>query len=319
MTSAFITGGTGFVGRQVIAALKELKTYSLTMTVRDPASFFCEDVKVASLPDLADPDSWSFSLRDIDVVVHSAARVHIMKDSSSDPLHEYRQANVNGTLNLANRAAAAGVKRFIYVSSIKVNGEQNLEGVPFTPNGEFSPVDPYAVSKWEAEQALIQLSQRTKMEVVIIRPVLVYGPSVKANFRSMMKWLHKGIPLPLGAINNKRSLVSIDNLVDFIVTCINHPAAANEIFLVSDGEDLSTTELLQRMAMALNVPARLLPVHPIVLEFSAALLGRRAIAQRLCNSLQVDISKNLNLLGWTPPVSVDEALRKTAADFLGAL
>lgn len=320
MTSVFITGGTGFVGGQIVEALKKRKAFSLTMAVRRADSVSLGGgVGIVSLPDLADPSAWRFSLQGVDVVIHAAARVHVMRDRSSDPLDDYRRANVNGTMNLARRAAEAGVKRFIYVSSVKVNGERTLQSAPFLPDGNFHPVDPYGISKWEAEQALMDLSRKTQMEVVIVRPVLVYGPGVKANFLSMMRWLQKGIPLPLGAINNKRSLVALDNLVDFIITCIEHPAAAHETFLVSDGEDLSTTELLQRMAAALNMPARLLPIPPVLLKCSAGLLGKSIIAQRLCDSLQVDISKNRELLGWYPPVSVDDALKKTASHFLEKL
>ncbi len=238
-----------------------------------------------------------------------------MDDQAKDPLAEFRAVNVAGTLNLARQAVSAGVKRFVFISSIKVNGEGTASGKPYTADDTPMPVDPYGISKLEAEQGLQALSQETGMEVVIIRPVLVYGPGVKANFRSMMSWLRKGIPLPLGATGNKRSLVAVDNLVDLIATCIDHPAAANQTFLVSDGEDLSTTQLLQRMGKALGRPARLLPVPASLLQAGAAMLGKRAIAQRLCGSLQVDIGKTRELLGWAPPVSVDDALRKTARAF----
>lgn len=238
-----------------------------------------------------------------------------MNDTADDPLVEFRKANVDGTLSLARQAAAAGVQRFIFISSIKVNGEGTELGYPYRADDTPAPQDPYGVSKMEAEQGLRALAAETGMEVVIIRPVLVYGPGVKANFRSMMSWLRKGIPLPLGATGNKRSLVAVDNLVDLIATCIDHPAAANQTFLVSDGEDLSTTQLLQRMGSALGRPARLLPVPASLLQAGAAMLGRRAIAQRLCGSLQVDICKTRERLAWAPPVSVDDALRKTARAF----
>ncbi|TWC75324.1 nucleoside-diphosphate-sugar epimerase [Pseudomonas sp. SJZ103] len=254
-------------------------------------------------------------LSGVDILVHCAARVHVMSDASSDPLTEYRKINVAGTLKLAEQAAQAGVKRFVFISSIKVNGERTRLGQPYTADDVPSPGDPYGVSKMEAEQQLRLLAQSTGMEVVVIRPVLVYGPGVKANFRSMMSWLNKGVVLPLGAIGNKRSLVALDNLVDLIVTCMTHPAAAGQTFLASDGEDLSTTELLRCMGAALGKPARLLPVPAMLLEWGAALIGRKSIGQRLCGSLQVDITKARDLLGWVPPTSVSEALKKTAASF----
>jgi len=239
-----------------------------------------------------------------------------MNDDTADPLREFRRINVDGTLQLARQAAEAGVKRFVFISSIKVNGESTVPGQPFTAAQAPAPIDPYGVSKWEAEQQLRKLSAETGMEVVIIRPALVYGPGVKANFLNMMKWLYKGVPLPLGAIHNKRSLVALDNLVDLIVTCIDHPRAANQTFLVSDGEDLSTTELLQRTSRALGKLPRLLAVPAWMLETAAKILGKQSIAQRLLGSLQVDIAHTRETLGWTPPVSVDAALRKTAQHFL---
>lgn len=255
-------------------------------------------------------------MKGVDVVIHCAARVHVMHDQAVDPLIEFRKVNLAGTLNLARQAAAAGVQRFVFISSIKVNGEGTAPGMPYHADDAVTPLDAYGISKHEAEQGLLALAAETGMEVVIIRPVLVYGPGVKANFLNMMSWLYKGIPLPFGAIYNKRSLVALDNLVDLIVTCIDHPAAANQVFLVSDGDDLSTTDLLRRMGRALGKPARLIPIPSKWLEFGARLLGKQALAQRLCGSLQVDISKTRELLGWTPPVSVDEGLRKTAEYFL---
>lgn len=271
---------------------------------------------VVEIGELAADSDWSAALDRADVVIHAAARVHVMNDAASDPLAEFRRVNVEGTLALARQAADAGVRRFVFISSIKVNGESTDPERPYRADDIPAPVDPYGISKEEAEQKLRVLALECGMEVVIIRPPLVYGPGVKANFQSMMNWLSRGIPLPLGAIRNRRSLVALDNLVDLIVICIDHPGAANQIFLVSDGEDLSTTELLQRMGRALGKPARLLPLPMSLLDFAARLLGKASIAQRLCGSLQVDISKTRELLGWEPPVSVDEALAKTAHHFL---
>jgi nucleoside-diphosphate-sugar epimerase len=258
---------------------------------------------------------WQHVLTGGEVVVHLAARVHVMADKSSDPVHEYRNTNVEGTLNLAQQAATAGVRRFVFVSSIKVNGEATKTGHSFSADDSPAPLDPYGVSKMEAELGLREIAAKTGMEVVIIRPPLVYGPGVKANFQTMVRWLSRGVPLPLGAINNKRSLVALDNLVDLIVTCISHPAAANQTFLVSDGEDLSTTQLLRRMGQAMGKSVRLIPVPPALLKAGAALVGKPELAQRLCGSLQVDISKTRQLLGWNPPITVDEGLRRAAEGF----
>lgn len=309
----FVTGASGFVGRGLVSRLAAQG--SLKVSLRQISGGFPESVEVVQAELVPDQD-WSTSLAGVDVVIHCAARVHVMSEQSEDPLAEFRKVNVKGTLNLAGQAAVAGVKRFIFVSSVKVNGEGTGFGRSFKANDVAAPLDPYGISKLEAEQGLRVLAAETGMEVVIIRPVLVYGPGVKANFLSMMRWLNKGVPLPFGAIYNKRSLVALDNLVDLIVTCIDHPAAANQTFLVSDGADLSTSELLGKMATALGKPARLLPVPSWLLEQGAKLLGKQALAQRLCGSLQVDISKTRELLNWTPPVSVEDALRKTASHFL---
>jgi UDP-glucose 4-epimerase len=243
----------------------------------------------------------------------------VTNDAAFDPLTAYRLINVAGTLNLAEQAAAAGVQRFVFISSIKVNGEGTDPGTFYSATDDPSPIDPYGVSKLEAEVGLRKLAQLSGLEVVIIRPPLVYGPGVKANFFRMMRWVYRGLPLPLGAIHNRRSFVGIDNLVDLIMICASGTRAANETFLVSDGEDLSTTDLLRRLGQALNRPARLLPVPCGLLQAGAALLGRYDVAQRLCGSLQVDISKTRSLLAWSPAVSVDRTLRNTAEHFLRTL
>jgi nucleoside-diphosphate-sugar epimerase len=240
-----------------------------------------------------------------------------MDEDSSEPLEEFREVNTYGTLNLAQQAADAGVKRFIFISTIKVNGESTELDYPFKPDNKFIPTDPYGLSKYEAEIGLHKIAKETGMEIVIIRSPLVYGPGVKANFASMMKWVNKGLPLPLGGIKrNKRSLVSVENLVDLIITCIDHPNAANETFLVSDDEDVSTGGLLKNMAVALNVPSRLLPISASWFYFIAKLIRKPAISQRLCGSLQVDISKTQELLNWKPPYSSSECMKKTADAFL---
>lgn len=308
-----ITGGSGFVGRALTSHVLA-RGYDVRLPLRQPQradqTVGVETVEIGSL---SVENDWTVALGDLDKVVHLAARVHVMNDNNSDPLAEFRRVNVDGTANLARQAAAAGVRRFVYLSSIKVNGEFTQEGRPFTADDSPAPEDPYGVSKYEAEQALRQIAADTGMEVVIIRPPLVYGLGVKANFESMMRWLARGVPLPLAAVTqNRRSLVALDNLVDFIVTCLNHPAAANQTFLVSDGEDISTAGLLRRMGAALGHPARLFYVPPSMLKLGAQVVNKPGIYQRLCGSLQLDIAKTRRLLGWTPPVSVDEGLRRAA-------
>jgi nucleoside-diphosphate-sugar epimerase len=243
-----------------------------------------------------------------------------MHDLSGPEVYaEYRRVNLDGTMALARQAAQSGVRRFVFLSSIKVNGEETVRGQPFSASQRPAPADPYGVSKMEAERALLALAAETHMEVVIIRPPLVYGPGVKANFLAMMRALQKRVPLPLGAIDNRRSLVALDNLVDLIIKCIDHPAAANEIFLVSDGDDMSTTDLLRRLATAMGVSAFLIPVPEALLQFVAGLLGKGSVAKRLCGSLEIDIAKTRDLLDWHPVVSVDEALRKTVSHWLREL
>lgn len=303
-----ITGASGFVGQAVCAALTAHQ-YDVIAAVRSDSHITC--CKSLTAGHIDGQTAWAFSLHDVDVVVHLAARVHVMNDTSVDPLAEFRKVNVEGTLNLARQAANAGVKRFIFVSSVKVNGEHTEAGKPFTEDITPNPQDAYGISKLEAEQGLLKIAQATGMEVVIIRPPLIYGAGVKANFASMMRAVKRGIPLPLGAIDNKRSFVYVGNLVSMIMRCIDHPAAVNQVFMVSDGHDLSTTQLLRGCAAALGVRARLLPLPQKMLEVGAALLGKRDVAQRLCGNLQVDITKARTMLGWTPPFSVADGLKAT--------
>jgi nucleoside-diphosphate-sugar epimerase len=255
---------------------------------------------------------WENIFSEVATVIHCAARVHLMSDRVDNPLAEYRRINVELTLNLARHAAKAGVRRFIFLSSIKVNGEHTILEKPFTADDIPNPQDFYAISKHEAELGLRLISRETGIEIVIIRAPLVYGPEVKANFLSMVRWLALSMPLPFGAINNRRSLIGIDNLIDLIITCIDHPGAANQIFLASDGQDLSTTDILKHMASALNRPARLISVPVPLLYFFATLIGRRPAIERLCSSLQVDISKTSNILGWRPKITLDEGFTRVA-------
>lgn len=316
MSGILLTGSTGFLGSSLLKRLVLEGNHNLTASVRKAVDDFPKSVQQYVVPDLNSAFSWQQAVQGMGVVIHCAARVHVINDPSSNPLYEFRKVNVEATLRLARQAATSGVRRFIFISSIKVNGELTQAGYPYFVDSAPMPVDAYGFSKMEAEQGLRALAAETGMEVVIIRPVLIYGPGVKANFRSMMHWLTKGVPLPLGALDNMRSLVALENLVDLIVTCIDHPAAANQTFLVSDDEDVSTSELLRRMGRALGKPVHLLPVPAWLLTVAATTLGKRDVAQRLCGSLQVDISKTKALLNWVPVISLDAALQQTANDFL---
>lgn len=309
-----VTGANGFVGSALCARLR--KDGAPVRGAVRLSNVRAGGTEGVTIDGLASDTDWSEALKNVEQVVHLAARVHVMNDKSSDPFAEFRRVNVEGTAALARQAAAAGVRRFVFLSSVKVNGEFTEAGQPFTADDVPAPEDPYGVSKHEAEQLLRQIADETGMEVVIIRPPLVYGPGVKANFAAMMRWLARGVPLPLAAVNeNRRSLVALDNLVDLIMTCLHHPAAANQTFLVSDGEDLSTAQLLKRMGAAMGHPARLFYVPPALLKLGATVLNKPGIYQRLCGSLQLDIAKTRQLLGWTPPVSVDEGLRRAAEGF----
>lgn len=310
MTTVLVTGANGFVGRVLCAELVS-HSYKVRGVVRDLSRTAGLQCELTTVRDIGDTVDWTSALDSVDMVVHLAARVHVMHETVSDPLSVFRATNVEGTLNLARQAAAVGVRRFVFISSIKVNGEHTKIGKPFTEEDAANPQDAYGKSKHEAEQGLFSIAQQTGMEVVIIRPPLVYGPGVKANFASMLRAVQRGIPLPLGAIHNKRSLVYVGNLVSLILRCIDHPAATNQVFLVSDGCDLSTTELLRGCAVALGVKARPFPVPQSLIETCAALLGKRAVAQRLCGNLQVNITKTRTLLGWVPPVSVADGLKAT--------
>ena len=322
LVNILVTGGTGFIGKAIINSLLLDRQFILTITIRRPdkvvefESGNLEKLNVVSIGEVNSGTDWSDALNECGVVIHCAAQVHIMDDLVADPLMVFREVNTLGTLNLAKQAAQIGVRRFIFISTVKVNGEWNPSGHPFGPDDVNIPSDPYGLSKYEAEAGLRELANKSGMEVVIIRPPLVYGPGVKGNFDRMVRWLIKGAPLPFGAVDNQRSLVSVANLVSLITVCIEHPKAANETFLVSDGCDLSTTDLLTKLSLLLNTPRRLLPVPAAWLMLAARLLGKEDVAQRLLGSLQVDIEKNRFLLDWTPPMTVDEGLKAVADSFI---
>lgn len=329
-----LTGSNGFVGARVVELLDFQNVVCALRRQADPGNESFENEiaentlsenqtnnKTIAVGDMDGTTNWApcFNPENkINTVIHCAARVHIMDDDAEDPLSAFREVNVEGAVNLARQAALAGVKRFIFLSSIKVNGEFSDAKVAgkyqaFTLFDKPAPEDAYGISKLEAEEALKKICAETGMEYLIIRPPLVYGPGVKANFFSMLKWVSRGVPLPLGGIKgNKRSLVFVDNLVDLIKTCIEHPAAANQTFLVADDDDVSTRELLVRVAAALGLKSRLLNIPPSWLGLAGKLLGKKDIEQRLCASLQVDIAHTKSTLNWTPPYSMEEGLKQTA-------
>lgn len=305
-----VTGASGFVGRAL-----SLRAVARGLTVRAACRFsvdFPPNIACVPVGDIGSRTDWRIALMGCDAVVHLAARAHVIRDVRSDPLSDFRKVNVEGTINLARQAACAGVKRFVFISSIGVNGAETFDS-PFVVQDEPFPHSPYAISKHEAEVGLQALALESDMEVVVIRPPLCYGPNAPGNFGALMRWMQRGLPLPFGAVTqNRRSLVGLDNLVDLILTCIDHPRAANQTFLVSDGEDLSTADLLRRICKAMNQPAPMFPVPTSFLAVAACFLGKKSVAQSLLGSLQVDIRKTCELLDWKPPVSVDEGLRRAA-------
>lgn len=311
--AVLVTGGTGFIGSRVLSRLQTDARYSIRAATRRSDSHFPPRVSAVRVEDLSGTTKWDSALAGVGTVVHLAARVHVMRETAKDSVAAFRAVNVEGTLSLARRARDFGAKRFVFLSSAKVNGD--MSSSPFRECDPPAPGDPYAVSKYEAEIGLREIAAATGLEVVIIRPPLVYGPGVKGNFLALMRVVARGIPLPLGAVDNRRSLVALDNLVDFIVACVDHPSAADHTFLVSDGEDVSTADLIRRVARMMKRPVRLIPIPAGLLSGGAALLGMRAVAQRLLGSLQVDISKARNLLRWVPPATLDDGLRQAVSYF----
>jgi len=307
-----VTGANGFVGQDFCA--EALTRGFMVCGATRLSGTPLPNIKNVVVSDINGMSDWRLALEGCDIVVHLAARVHVMHESSDDPLAEFRHVNVAGTERLARSAAAAGVRRFVYVSSIKVNGEETSEGEAYTEQYNAAPQDPYGVSKWEAEQALHQVAKDTGLDVVIVRSPLVYGAGVKGNFAQMISVVAKGVPLPFACVNNKRSLIYVKNLVDALMLCATHPAAAGNTYLVSDGEDVATSDLLRKLAVAMGKKSRLFSCPVILLKLAATLVRKSDQAGRLLGSLQVDSSKIRSELGWVPPFSMDDGLKATVKD-----
>lgn len=311
-----VTGANGFVGRALVTRLQKELSFSVLKAVRTTADDDAEKDGIC-VGDIGPTTDWSTALRDIEVVVHCAARVHVMNDDGGPAsIAEFRRVNVLGTQNLARQAALAGVKRLVYVSSVKVNGETTTGLPPFSFASSPNPLDAYGRSKWEAEQALLQIASESALEVVIARLPLVYGPGVKANFLRLMKAVSRGIPLPFGAVHNFRSMIFLENLCDVLAKCAMHPQASGQTFLVSDAHDLSTPALVEHIAAAMNCPARLVKMPPTIMQIAANLAGKKNFADRLLGSLQVDITHTCKILDWLPPFAVEEGIKATVDAFL---
>lgn len=305
-----VTGANGFVGRALCADLVN-RGHFVRAVVRTNANFEVSGCEIFRVPQITLDTDWTGAFEGFTTVIHLAARVHIMRDNAHDPLEEFRKTNVAATEHLARAAAAGGVTRLVYVSSVKVNGELTQGNDSFSESGVPFPQDPYGVSKWEAEQALHRVAAETGLEIVIVRPPLVYGPDVKGNFSQMLMALRSRIPLPLASVNNLRSLIYVGNLIDALILCATHPAAAGKTYLVSDDEDISTSDLLRELGDAMGCPARLLSCSPALLQFGGRLLGKSDQLERLLGSLRIDSSKIRRELGWAPPYSLRQGLLAT--------
>ncbi len=311
-----VTGASGFIGSALCARFFEAGDVEVVAAVRT-ANLANPPYGSITVRDLGPDTLWNDVLQSVDVVVHTAARVHVT--SGTDPASGYRRINVDGTVNLARQAADCGVQRFVFLSSVKVNGERTRSGHAFGADDQPAPIDTYGKSKYDAEIELLRMTKGHDMELVTIRPTLVYGPGVKANFLTLLHWVYKGYPLPFAYVRNVRSLIAVSNLVDLIRVCCVHPKAANETFMAADGEDVSIAELLTRLGVALHRPVRLLPVPRTLLLAGATIAGKRDYARKLLGNLQVDTRKTRELLDWAPIVSMEQELESTSQHYLESL
>lgn len=314
MTRVLVTGATGFVGRALCPVLAEAG-FRVTAAARDAAARVPSADRIVAVPDIGPDTDWTEALKDANAVVHLAARVHRMSEGKSEALAENRRINTEGTRRLAEAAAEAGAKRFVFLSSVKVNGESTDGRAPFAETDVPAPQDSYAISKWEAEQALARIAATGALQPTILRPPLVYGPGVRANFLALLKVCRAAPPLPFGSVANRRSLLFVGNLADAVRRCLTRPEAAGKTYMVSDGEDVSTPELIRRLARAMHRPARLVPVPPSLLRFLAGLAGKGETVARLLDTLAVDGRKIRQDIGWSPPFTLGEGLARTAAWF----
>jgi nucleoside-diphosphate-sugar epimerase len=306
-----VVGANGFIGRQLCAELVR-RQYPVKGSVRGTTAGEALSYPVVRIADIGPETDWSEALQGIDVVIHLAARVHVMRDDTNDPLSEFRRVNTAGTEHLARCAADAGVRRLVFISSIGVNGSETIKGSPFLETCKPVPHSSYALSKWEAEQCLLEVSGKTGLEVVILRPPLVYGGDAPGNFEQMLKVLAKCVPLPLASASNLRSFIYVGNLVDALIACATHPAAAGKTYLVCDGEDISTPDLLRQLGDAMGFPVRLLPCPQFLLKLAGRLIGKSEQIDRLLSSLQVDSNKIRRELNWQPPFTLRQGLQSAA-------
>ena len=304
-----VTGGNGFLGSFILKTLSKRSLYKVISLIRNQSSSGEKTYKEFLIPDKENSFEWNEIMNKVDVVIHSAGMAHITKKNTKESLDQFRKANVDLTLKVAKEAVKAKVKRFIFISTIKVNGEVTNTS-PFKSNDKPNPCDAYASSKYDAESQLTSLCKESKLETVIIRPPLIYGPGVKGNLSLLFKALNLGLPLPLGkAQGNKRSFIGIENLVDLIIKCIDHPKAAYKTFLVSDGCDLSTAELIRKTGQAISKPARLFNIPLPLIKFLLKIIGKKELIDRLFCNLQIDINYTCSELDWSPPFQVEEGLK----------